>query len=111
MKINPDVLFIGVFVICACSWIVYMFYVIKNITGTPFLRWHEVKMDRESNPEAKQVWEQGRKWMKICFITWVASFILLVLLIFGLDKFGLLAKQNVSSKSAPTATNPMAARR
>lgn len=112
MKISIDTLFIGTFVICACPWFVYMFYVIKNMKHTagtllsglhilnPLLRWQENKLDRESNPVAKQVWEQGVKWMKICFITWTFSFILLVLLMLSLVKLGWLANQSGVSSSA-----------
>lgn len=102
MKIDPDFLFIGTFVICMCPWLVYAFWVVKNmqyrmskslcgVRGFNPLQWRGVGVDRKSDPQAQFIWEQGLKWMKICFITWIASFILLVALLVGLAKLGLLS--------------------
>jgi len=117
MQIDPLPLFVGMFIICACPWLVYAFYLFKGmayfvgkglpgVRGFNPLRWQRVRIDRRNDPKVQGIRAQCLKWMKICALTWITSFILLMALVFGLDKAGLLVNSSGHSNAAAVNQSP-----
>lgn len=101
MKLDPALLFIGTFIIDACPWCVYAFWLVRSLSyriGGLFRGikpervkpWKRGSIENMRDPEAKFLAQQAMKWLKICFATWGISFVLLIVLVFSLDRLGWL---------------------
>jgi hypothetical protein len=117
MKINSDYLFIAAFLVGLGPWLVYAFWVFHHMwfnfkkstsgmRGLNPLQWRRSGFNRKTDPEAQRLMKNLNRWLKICFLTWGVSFVLLFPVMFVLDRLGLLANPTSTFLPKPSQGAP-----